>query len=64
MGTQQSGQSANFQHMLDEQSRHMAHLLTAVRERGVGVVEASAQAEAEWTDTIVKLAGGRQPFLN
>jgi cyclohexanone monooxygenase len=64
MGTQQSGQSANFQHMLDEQSRHMAHLMTAVRERGIGTVEASAQAEAEWTDTIVKLARARQPFLN
>jgi cyclohexanone monooxygenase len=64
MGTQQSGQSANFQHMLDEQSRHMAHLLAAMRERGIGVVEAGAQAEAEWTDTIVKLSSARQPFLN
>lgn len=63
MTTQQSGQSANFQHMLDEQSRHIAYVMTEVRKRRVRTVEADAQAEAEWVDTIVKLARTRRNFL-
>jgi cyclohexanone monooxygenase len=64
MTTQQSGQSANFQHMLDEQSRHIAYLMTEVRQRRVRTVEADAQAEAQWVDTIVQLARTRKAFLN
>jgi cyclohexanone monooxygenase len=41
MTTQQSGQSANFQHMLDEQSHHIAYVLKTAKERGVRTVEAS-----------------------
>ncbi len=63
MTTQQSGQSANFQHMLDEQSRHIGHILGEVQARGVRTLEASADAEAKWVDTIVKLARTRHDFL-
>ena len=64
MTGQQSGQSPNFQHMLDEQSRHIAHTVASARARGVRTLEASAEAEADWVATIVKLARARQPFLN
>ncbi|MCX7274769.1 MAG: NAD(P)/FAD-dependent oxidoreductase, partial [Burkholderiales bacterium] len=64
MTTQQSGQSANFQHMLDEQSRHISHLLKEVKARRLRTLEASAQAEADWVETIVKYSVARQPFLN
>ena len=63
MTTQQSGQSANFQHMLDEQSRHIGHILGEVKARRVRTLEASADAEAKWVDTIVKLARTRHDFL-
>ena len=63
MTTQQSGQSANFQHMLDEQSRHIGHILGEVKARGVRTLEASAEAEEKWVDTIVKLARTRHDFL-
>jgi cyclohexanone monooxygenase len=63
MTTQQSGQSANFQHMLDEQSRHIGHILGEVKARRVNTLEASADAETAWVDTIVKLARGRRDFL-
>ena len=63
MTTQQSGQSANFQHMLDEQSRHIAHILGEVQARGLRTLEASAQAEADWVATILKYARGRRTFL-
>ncbi|MDT7838644.1 flavin-containing monooxygenase [Aquabacterium sp. OR-4] len=62
-GTQQSGQSANFQHMLDEQSRHIAHVLGEVRARGLATLEADAEAEARWTATIVKYARARRDYL-
>jgi len=64
MTGQQSGQSPNFQHMLDEQSRHIAHIVAAAKARGARTLEASAEAEADWVATIVKLAHARQPFLN
>ncbi|MDH4390571.1 MAG: NAD(P)/FAD-dependent oxidoreductase [Aquabacterium sp.] len=63
MTTQQSGQSANFQHMLDEQSRHIGHILGEVKARGLRTLEASADAEEKWVDTIVKLARTRHDFL-
>jgi cyclohexanone monooxygenase len=63
MTTQQSGQSANFQHMLDEQSRHLAYVMKQVWARGLGTVEATPQAESEWVGTIVKLAQTRRAYL-
>ena len=63
MTTQQSGQSANFQHMLDEQSHHIAYVLSQARTRGARTIEAGAQAEGAWVDTIVQLARTRQKFL-
>ena len=59
----QSGFTVNFPHMLDEQSRHVAYILGELFERDVRRVEAAAQAEADWTDTIVRLAVTNQKFL-
>ena len=61
--TLQSGQSANFQHMLDEKARHIAHILREADARGIKTMEPTAEAEKDWTDTIVKLAIGRRAFL-
>jgi cyclohexanone monooxygenase len=63
MTTQQSGQSANFQHMLDEQSQHLAHILGEVRARGARTLEASAEAEQDWVATILKYAAARRDYL-
>jgi cyclohexanone monooxygenase len=63
MTTQQSGQSANFQHMLDEQSVHLAYVMKQVWSRNLRTVEASRQAEADWVATIVKLAKTRSVYL-
>ena len=63
MGTQQSGQSANFQHMLDEQSLHMGHILGQVKARGLRTLEASQDAETEWVQTILKYAATRRDYL-
>ncbi len=59
----QSGFSVNFPHMLDEQARHTAYLLSEARGRGARVIEASAQAEERWVSTIETLARNNLAFL-
>ncbi len=59
----QSGFSVNFPHMLNEQSRHLAHLIGHALEHGVEVVEASQDAEDAWVQTIVDLAQNNLQFL-
>jgi cyclohexanone monooxygenase len=59
----QSGFSVNFPHMLDEQAKHLAHVLTQARERGATRIETSQQAEDEWVQTIVDLSRMSLDFL-
>jgi cyclohexanone monooxygenase len=59
----QAGFTANFPHMINEQSRHLAYIVAEAKTRGATVVEATAEAEAAWTDEIVKLAILRRDFL-
>lgn len=55
--------SPNFPHMLSEQANHLAHLVAACRDHHIATVEPTAQAEAEWTKTIVAISGDRLKFL-
>ncbi len=64
LSTMQSGQSANFQHMLDVKTRHIAGIVRDASAAGVKTLEPTAEAEKEWVDTIVKLAIGRRAFLS
>jgi len=59
----QSGFSANFPHMINEQSKHIAYVIQNAMERQARTVEPSAEAEQAWVDTIVKLAIMREAFL-
>jgi cyclohexanone monooxygenase len=59
----QSGFSANFPHMLDEQSKHIAHVLDHAQRHGVSRIEASQQAEDAWVQTIVDMAQYNVKFL-
>jgi cyclohexanone monooxygenase len=59
----QSGFTANFPHMLNAQSRHIAYILRQCAERQAHTLEASEDAEKEWIETIVKVAMMRQQFL-
>ena len=63
LGPQQAGFAVNVPHLLDEQARHIAHILGAARDRGARTVEVSPEAEAEWVATIISLAGMTQQFL-
>jgi cyclohexanone monooxygenase len=63
MGPQQAGFTVNFPHLLDEESRHIAWIVGNCLDRGVRTVEVSEAAEAEWVDTIIRLAGLGRNFL-
>ncbi|GMU45546.1 MAG: monooxygenase [Porticoccaceae bacterium] len=62
MGFTQTGYTANVPHALDEQARHIAYVLKTAKERKVQVFEASAAAEADWVETIHRLAAGHQDY--
>ena len=59
----QSGFSANFPHMINEQSKHIAYLMTETTARQARTIEPSVEAEAAWVDTIVQLSMMREGFL-
>ena len=56
MGLVQSVLIPNFPHLLNEQSKHIAYVIKHAREHNITVVEAEMEAEAEWVDTIRRLA--------
>jgi len=58
----QSGFSVNFPHMLNEQSRHLAYIVSHCLESQVRALEVSAEAEQGWVDTIKSLAVMREKF--
>jgi cyclohexanone monooxygenase len=59
----QSGFSANFPHMINEQSKHIAYIVAEASARQARTVEPSEEAEAAWVKTIEDLAIMRQAFL-
>ena len=62
--TVQAGQSANFPHIIDEQSRHISYVVGEARKRGAKTLEPTLQAENAWVDEVVKAALGRQTYLS
>ena len=59
----QSGLTANFPHMLDEQSQHIAYVIAEARKRKARTLEPTLDAEDAWVEEVVKAALGRQTFL-
>jgi cyclohexanone monooxygenase len=58
----QSGFTANFPHMLNEQSKHLSYIIKECTDRQVRVVEAAQDAEDAWVQTIISSAIMRQRF--
>ncbi|HEX4891476.1 MAG TPA: NAD(P)/FAD-dependent oxidoreductase [Alphaproteobacteria bacterium] len=56
MGTMQSGFTANFPHALDENAKHLSHIISKMKDSNRTVVEASQEAEDEWVQTIIRKA--------
>jgi cyclohexanone monooxygenase len=62
MSNSQSGFTANYPHMLNEQSKHLAYIIQECLARQVRVVEAGQDAEEAWVQTIISSAIMRQKF--
>ena len=58
----QSGFTANYPHMLNEQSKHIAYVIGEAMSRQAKTVEVSEEAEAAWVQTILDVAIMRQKF--
>jgi len=52
LGVTQNALTANFPHMLDEQVRHVAELIGSASVRQARRIEPTAEAEADWVETI------------
>ena len=59
----QSGFTANFPHMLNEQSKHIAYVIQNAQGRQARTVEVEQGAVDTWVETIQKLALMRADFL-
>ena len=63
MGFTQNALTANFPHMLEEQSRHIAQMITHAKANEARCLEPSAEAEEQWCKTVKEKALNTQSFL-
>jgi cyclohexanone monooxygenase len=63
MGLIQGGFTANFTHLLNEQSTHIAHVIKQAMESEARTVEVAEQAELDWVETIQRLSRLNLRFL-
>jgi cyclohexanone monooxygenase len=63
MGMTQSVISPNFVHLLNEQAKHVAYVMRNAREQGWTNIEVTPEAQAEWCETIVRLARAGERFF-
>ena len=63
MGVTQGGFTANFPHMLNEQSLHIAYMIGHVANSNATCIEASQAGEDGWVETIKRMAVFNQRFL-
>jgi cyclohexanone monooxygenase len=54
----QAALSVNFVHLIDVQATHVAYIIAHALEHDVRLVEVSAEAEAEWVETILSSSRG------
>lgn len=59
----QAALSPNFLHVTGEQALHLAYVISTAKARGIQTIEPTAEAEENWTQTIVELGKLRELFL-
>jgi cyclohexanone monooxygenase len=62
MSIVQSGLTVNFPYMINEQAKHLAHIISKGLEQGLRSLEATEEAETEWVDKVLERAEGRTEF--
>ena len=63
MGAQQAAFTANYPHLLQDQSRHIAYMIGETLKRGARTFEAQKPAEDAWVQTIIDLSRFGRDFL-
>lgn len=58
IGINQNGLSPNMTSMFDDQAVHVSYIIDEVKKRDKQVVEVTEEAEQQWVDHIVQIAGG------
>ena len=56
LGFTQAAVTVNVPHALNEQAKHVSHILRVARERGAATVEATAEGERAWQDEMQRTA--------
>jgi cyclohexanone monooxygenase len=59
----QAGFTANYPHMLNEQSKHLSYIVKQCIDRQARVVETTQEAEDIWLDTVLKASVFNKRFL-
>jgi cation diffusion facilitator CzcD-associated flavoprotein CzcO len=62
LGHAQGGFTVNYPHLLDEASRHVAHLVRFALDHGVRELEATEEAEDAWLATLAESARSMRAF--
>jgi len=62
LGVVQNGFTANFPHMLREQTEHVADIVSRARMRQASLIEPTAEAQSKWCETIVASALDNRDF--
>ena len=59
----QSGFTVNFPHMLEEQARHIAHILEHAQTNDIKRIEVTEESEEWWVERIISLSQNNIQFL-
>jgi len=59
----QSGFTVNFPHMLEEQARHIAHILEHAQANNIRRIEVTEKSEEWWVERIISLSQNNIQFL-
>jgi len=62
MSIAQSGLTVNFPYISDVQANHIAHVVDQALARGIGVLEATAEAEQAWVAAVIENSRDRSEF--
>ncbi|MCK9991837.1 MAG: hypothetical protein Dbin4_00357 [Alphaproteobacteria bacterium] len=63
MGMIQTGMTANFTHMLNEQANHIAYVVNHARNSNIKAVEASQEAENGWVEEVHRSARAGEAYF-
>ncbi|MBC8187731.1 MAG: NAD(P)/FAD-dependent oxidoreductase [Proteobacteria bacterium] len=63
MSNPQSGFTASYPHLLNEQAVHLAYIIQNGREKGLRIIEASEEGEAKWVEQCISKARDAGDFF-